>query len=228
MNSQVLKCSGLRGRMLENSRERLAALDNRLAPHILLHAFRCRHPRPAALAPARRSGNRHLHSVLLAQRDRVFESVFPLRRHIRQAMRHHLRRLQCGVEILKARQSHAVHPVQVQLDAFLGDVAVHPVPPHAWAGALRRILKSALQRIGRGVLLRAANNRRHHYQTCSQSQHQPGHTSPFKSQALQARLNPTSGRLRAKSAACTCPVAPRSSSRICFARRIAGRSGSRR
>src|SRR6516225_1341479 len=34
-------------------------------------------------------------------------------------------------------------PIQVDLDAFLGDVAVHPVPPYARLGRVGRILEAA-------------------------------------------------------------------------------------
>src|ERR1700753_3376647 len=40
-----------------------------------------------------------------------------------------------------------MHPFQVQLDAYLGDVAVHPVPPDAGLSARRRIFETAHQRV---------------------------------------------------------------------------------
>ena len=70
----------------------LAALDRRLAPHVLLHALRRRNPRAARLAPARRAGNGLFHAQLIGQRRRVFERILPLRRHVGQALVHHLRR----------------------------------------------------------------------------------------------------------------------------------------
>ena len=111
--------------------------------------------------------------------DGVFESVLPLRRHVDQAMVDDLRRLQCGVEVLKARQADAMHPVEIELDALLGDVAVHPVPPHAGTSALGRILETALERIGRGFLLRACDNCGHNDERGCYFEHLAGHTSPL-------------------------------------------------
>ena len=78
------------------------------------------------------------------------KGVLPLRRHVRQALVDHLRRRQRRIEVLEAANAHPVHPLQVQLDAFLGDVAVHPVPPYARPRALGRVEKTLAQRVGRG------------------------------------------------------------------------------
>ena len=64
------------------------------------------------------------------QECRIFECVLPLRRHVREALVDDLRGHQRGVEFWKPPRPTR-HPLQVELDAFLGDVAVHPVPPHA-------------------------------------------------------------------------------------------------
>jgi len=42
-----------------------------------------------------------------------------------------------------------MHPVEVEADAFLGDIAVHPVPPHSWPRTVGRILESRCERIFR-------------------------------------------------------------------------------
>jgi hypothetical protein len=44
-----------------------------------------------------------------------------------------------------------VHPFKVELDAFLGDVAVHPVPPDTRAGTGRRIFEAGFEGIGAGL-----------------------------------------------------------------------------
>jgi hypothetical protein len=41
-----------------------------------------------------------------------------------------------------------VHPLEVELDAVLGDVAVHPVPPNARPRPIRGIFKALAERIG--------------------------------------------------------------------------------
>jgi hypothetical protein len=51
-----------------------------------------------------------------------------------------------SVEILEAAEADAVHPFEVELDAFFGDVAVHPVPPNSRLGRIGRTLESFFQR----------------------------------------------------------------------------------
>ena len=85
---------------------------------------------------------------MIGQDGCVLEGILPLWRHICQSMIHDLGRRQGGVKILEATYTHPVHPLQVQLDAFLGDIAVHPMPPHPRTRSGRGILKSALKRIG--------------------------------------------------------------------------------
>jgi hypothetical protein len=68
-----------------------------------------------------------------------------------------LRCAQGGIEILEAADSHALHPFQVGLDSFFGDIAVHPVPPDARFCAVRRIPETLLQGIAR--ILRRNNPR---------------------------------------------------------------------
>ena len=59
-NAHVLKSSCVRRRMSQRPREGLAPFNERFAPHILLHSLRGGNPWTARLAPARRTGNRHL------------------------------------------------------------------------------------------------------------------------------------------------------------------------
>ena len=54
-----------------------------------------------------------------------------------------------------------MHPLQVKLDAFLGDVAVHPVPPYPRTRTFGRVFKSALERIGRVLRRRHAQAEGH-------------------------------------------------------------------
>ena len=61
-DAHVLKGAGVGGRMSELAGERFSAFDDGLAPHILLHPLRRLAPRAAGLAPARRTGDRHLHA----------------------------------------------------------------------------------------------------------------------------------------------------------------------
>ncbi len=150
-NSQVLKCSRVRRRMGQCARERLAALDEGLAPHIFLHPLRRRHPGTASLAPARRTRNRLFHSELIGEGGCVLESVLPFRRHVSQPMIDHLWSRQRGIKILEPSQADAVHPFQIELDALLGDVAIHPVPPNQWFCRIRRPPEALIQRVVRGL-----------------------------------------------------------------------------
>src|ERR1035438_1666463 len=59
------------------------------------------------------------------------------------------KRVECCVEVLEAADAHPLHPFQVELDAFLGDVAVHPVPPDARFGALGWVLEAPRERVAR-------------------------------------------------------------------------------
>ena len=73
-NADVLKSSGVGRRMRQRACERLAALDQGLAPHILLHSLRRRHPRTTGLAPSWRTCNRLFHSQLIGERGRILET----------------------------------------------------------------------------------------------------------------------------------------------------------
>ena len=131
--------------MGERSGEGLAAFNERLAPHIFLHGLFCRDPGAARFAPTGRAGDCFFKAELISQCGRVLEGFLPLRRHVDEAFLDHLRSEQGSVEVLKAAQTCAMHPFLVELDSIFGDVAVHPVPPHAGACAGGRIFESALR-----------------------------------------------------------------------------------
>ncbi len=150
-NPEVLKSARVGRRMRQRPRKWFAAFDRGLAPYILLHSLRRRDPWTTGLAPSRRTRNRLFHSQLIGKRGRVFERILPLRRHVGQAMVHHLGRGQGGVEVLKPTQPHAMHPLQIELDAFLADVAIHPVPPDSRLRRIRRLPEAPLQRVA-GIL----------------------------------------------------------------------------
>jgi hypothetical protein len=63
-------------------------------------------------------------------------------------MVHYLGRRQGGIEVLKSTQSNPVHPLQIELDALLADVAIHPVPPDSRLRRIRRLPEVLLQRVG--------------------------------------------------------------------------------
>jgi len=46
---------------------------------------------------------------------------------------------------MNAADAHAVHPLDVLVQAVAGDIAIHPVPPHTGTRLLGRILKSVSQ-----------------------------------------------------------------------------------
>src|SRR6185437_1065068 len=88
LDSDVLEWPGDARRLREPAGEWVTTLDNRFTPYILLHSMVRRDPGAAGLAPARRTCNRHFHSELVAQSDRILEGVLPFRSHVRQALRH--------------------------------------------------------------------------------------------------------------------------------------------
>jgi hypothetical protein len=50
--------------------------------------------------------------------------------------------IECSVEVVKSAYPNAIHPFKVELNSFLGNIAVHPMPPHARLGRIRRVLKA--------------------------------------------------------------------------------------
>src|SRR5580704_986756 len=127
--------------MNQRSSEGLSAFHRRFAPHILLHRFRGGNPGSARLAPTRRACNRFLEAELIGQGCGVLEGLLPLGSHVGETLLYYLRSRQCRVEVLEATQSRSVHPLEIELDAFLGDVPVHPVPPDTRARRFWRIFK---------------------------------------------------------------------------------------
>src|SRR5205814_8807492 len=98
----VLERAGGGGWLWQRARERPPTLHPRLAPDQFLHRLRGRHPGPAALAPSRRTGNRHLPPELVGEGRGVAEGILPLRGHENEALLHDLRRIQGGIEVLEA------------------------------------------------------------------------------------------------------------------------------
>src|SRR5439155_1820306 len=140
-NADVLECTSAARRMNELARESLAAFHDGFAPDIFLHALGRGHPRASCFAPPRRTGDRHFHAELVADADGVFECLLPFGCHVSYPPFDNLRCLQRCVEVLIARNSHPMHPLEVQLDTFFGNVAVHPVPPNSRLGRITRILE---------------------------------------------------------------------------------------
>ena len=149
--THVLKRSGVCRRLRQDTFERLAAFDRGLAPNVFLHALRRRNPGPSRFAPAGRGGDCLFQSQLVRESRRVLEGILPLGRHVGKTFLHHLRRREGSVKILEPAEADAMHPLQVELDALPGDVAVHPVPPNSRPRALGWILKTAFERIGRAL-----------------------------------------------------------------------------
>src|SRR5581483_6403297 len=131
--------------MSELSRERLSTVDDGFAPDIFLHTVGRGHQGATNFAPTGRAGNRHLHPELVPELNGVFERVLPFWRHVRETSIHYFRSVEGRIEILETGNADAVHPFEIELDAFFGDVAVHPVPPDTWPRGLGGILKAALQ-----------------------------------------------------------------------------------
>ena len=147
----VLIRAGRRGRLGQHAAPRPAAFDARLAPDVLLHRLGRGDPRAAALAPAGRAGDGHLQAEPVGQSGRELERILPGRGHVDEALGDDLGRVEPGVEVLEAGDAGARHPFEVGFDAFLGDVAAHPVPPDARLGARGRRLESLRQGIFRAL-----------------------------------------------------------------------------
>ena len=71
-------------------------------------------------------------SKLISQLSCVPEDILPVRRHVHESLIDKLGGAQRRIETLKPADTGAFHPFQVELDPFPGNVAIHPVPPHAW------------------------------------------------------------------------------------------------
>jgi len=181
----VLIRAGRRWRFGQHAAPRLAAFHTRLAPDILLHGLGRGDPWPAALAPARRAGDGHLQSELVGQRRGILESIFPGRCHVDEALFNDLGRVESRVEILEAGDAGPLHPFEVGLDARLGDVAAHPMPPDARLGARRRVLEAPGQGVvgplGREDQCRCQDNERGRQAEVSRARDRLSHgSSPFQ------------------------------------------------
>ncbi len=145
----VLEGPGRGRRLRQRAGERPATFDARLAPDELLHRLLRLHPRAARLAPARGAGDGRLQPQPVCELDRVTEGVLPLRGHVGDALLDHGVAEERGVEVLEAAEPDPLHPLEVAPDAFLRDVAVHPVPPHAGSCGRWRRHESLVERVGR-------------------------------------------------------------------------------
>lgn len=140
-------------KLREFQADRLSALDLDLSPDEFLHSVLILDPRAAGLAPAWGTCDGHLHVKAVREVDGVLESVLPFRGHIDEPLVHNLRGLKAGVEVVESHDTGFLHPQKILLDAVLGDVPVHPVPPHPRAGGLRRILELFVEILpGRQIL----------------------------------------------------------------------------
>ena len=160
--------------MRQRAGEWLASLDAGRAPNHLLHALLGRNPRAAGLAPSRRTGNGHLKAEAARRGDRIVEGLHPLRGHVDEAMGHHLRRGDCAFKDSDTAEADRVHPLEIELDSFRRDVAVHPVPPDARPRTVGRILKATQQGVrGHGrVLAKARLRKGRHGVTCKTGKRQ--------------------------------------------------------
>ena len=104
----------------------------------------CPEPTGRRFAPTGRAGDRFFHPNWSAKRGRVLEGVFPLGRHVSEALVDDLRRGRLAAsKFWNPPEADAVHPLEVEFDAFFRDVPIHPMPPNAGLGGLRRIFKAA-------------------------------------------------------------------------------------
>src|ERR1039457_7228950 len=134
----------------------------------------------------------HIKPELVGNRQRVLVSdlsgrgniIYKLKQHgladrleenTRRELLERIKQLEYEGYELEAADAHALHPFQVELDAFLGDVAVHPVPPDARFGALGWVLEASLERVAR--VLRGDNPCPHQR---GQENHPAGLPGPFE------------------------------------------------
>ena len=104
-------------------------------------------PGAAGFAPARRAGDGFFEAELIGEFRGVEKGVFPFGSHVDETLVDDLRSVEGRVEILEAADADSMHPFEIELDAFLGDVAVHPVPPDARLRGGRRTLKILEERV---------------------------------------------------------------------------------
>ena len=128
-------------RLWQRHHQLLSALHVHLAPRQLLHGILGLHPRATRVAPSRGTGHSSLQSQRVGQRDGILKGILPLRRHVDQSLIHHLSRRQSRIERVEPSDACPMHPHQVLVDTILGDVTIHPVPPHTRTRLLWRVLE---------------------------------------------------------------------------------------
>ena len=129
----------------EGNVELLAAFHSHFAPDEFLHALLGFYPRAAGVAPSGTTGSGYLHTERIGKGDGITEGILPFRRHVGEAFLHHLRCGHAGIEVVIAAYADTVHPFDILADAVFGDVAIHPVPPHARTSLLRWSLETLEQ-----------------------------------------------------------------------------------
>ena len=144
----VLERAGMRKGFREYRVDGTAPLHR--PPDQTLHRILGSDPGTAGGTPPGGGGDGEFETQGIGGPDRVLEGILPALVHIDEPFVHNRGRSQRGVEIMHTAQADAVHPLQVLLQAVLGDVPVHPMPPHAGAGGLGRIRPALFQLGGRG------------------------------------------------------------------------------
>ena len=118
-------------------------------PGELFHRVRRLHPRTARGAPARRRRHGRFHAFLRRQLHRVAHRYLPLRRLVRHRLVHDGRHPDAArVELMEPADAGLLHPVDIFRDSVDRHVPVHPMPPHARPGLLRRIRELLVQPLG--------------------------------------------------------------------------------
>ena len=116
------------------------------------------------MAPSGGSQHGSLHAQRVGHAHGVGIAVFPFVGHVDDTMRHHLWRVFPRIENVYTAKPDAVHPQQVFTNTLLGDVTVHPVPPHTGLRGLWRSDKSRFER----VILRLDAHRKGHQRSQQQ------------------------------------------------------------
>ena len=145
----VLVAAGDRGKVRQREADRTLG-DGDLAPDQLLHRIRGLDPGCACRTPAGGGGDRELEAQAIGGLGCGTHGALPLCRTEDDALGDELGHVHAALEALGSTDADPLHPLEIEADSLLVDIAVHPVPPDPRSGSIRG-LDEALPELVEGV-----------------------------------------------------------------------------
>ena len=149
----VLECSCGLERLRKLHVDLLTSLHVRDPPDELLHRILRLYPRTTCRAPSWRTCHRHLETERVSESCSVCKCILPVVMHVDEPLLNDCRRAESRVEMVESSDARTVHPFEVFLDSVFCDVSVHPMPPHACACFIRRVVESCFKNCKRFLRL---------------------------------------------------------------------------